>query len=557
MKKRRAYQEQAFWGNKKLRRYFLAWLRQGGKTTTLAEQSLLEMAEHEGRLITFATASLNLGTEMPEKEASVWKQFLKDMQSWATERGTQLVAGERRQVNDADSWRQLPDDIDVAALADVLEHNKFEVRLKHSNTSVSRLKVIAASVRTARGLTGSVKIDEAPFVEDLKTLMAEMEPIFSTDPTFCYLMAGTPPPDYADWSYELFTEENGQEEWAPNAEGNWFRNRAGIWVHRVTVDDAALAGRKNYHPDTGDEISPDEAREASPDKEGWDRSNRLVRPKVGTSAVSPVKLEAAQKKGKDRAFASEWPVDDKNPLNFALPAEALQHCKGRVSLGMDLGTTTKQTSNPTSVAAVMEEPGGYHVPLILWWKASDPRVTEGRIIALATALLAAGVTVEGLGIDGTNESLFARRLKALLSGALPAEQSKHLCDATVYVGSANVDGETDVDGASVNVKAYKGTKVSNLAESDKLSLPGGRYVYDDWMLVKKRGGTFDASIGSQGQHGDTFDAVALGIVESEHDSTVEAYDMPRGDVVGHGSGRDPNPSWLRRVRDTVEGLIYG
>ena len=134
MKKRRAYQEQAFWGNKSLRRYFLAWLRQGGKTTTLAEQSLLEMAEHEGRLITFATASLNLGTEMPEKEAQVWKQFLTDMQAWADERGKQLVAGERRHEADADSWRALPADIDIAALADVLEHNKFEVRLRHTNT---------------------------------------------------------------------------------------------------------------------------------------------------------------------------------------------------------------------------------------------------------------------------------------------------------------------------------------------------------------------------------------------------------------------------------------
>lgn len=558
MKKRRAYQEQAFWANKNLRRYFLAWLRQGGKTTTLAEQSLLEMADHEGRLITFATASLNLGTEMPEKEAKVWKEFLADMQAWAKSKNTQLVAGERRHVNDADSWRELPEDIDIAALADVLEHSKFEVRLRHSNTVCSRLKVIAASVRTARGMTGSVKIDEAPFVEDLKTLMAEMAPIFSTDPTFSYLMAGTPPPDYADWSYELFTDEDGNEDWPHNAEGNWFKNRAGIWVHRVTVDDAALAGRKNYHPDSGAEITSDEAREAESDKDGWDRSNRLVRPKVGTSAVSPIKLEAAQKKGRDRAHASEWPVDDKKPLDFALPAGCLQHCKGRVTLGMDLGTTTKQTSNPTSVAVTMEEASGYHVPLVLWWKASDPRVTEGRIVALVIALLAAGVTVEGLGIDGTNESLFARRLKALLSGSLPLEQAKHLCDATVYVGSANVDGKKDVDGASVNVKAYKGNKVSNLAESDKLSLPGGRYIYDDWMLVKRRSGTFDASIGSQGQHGDTFDAVALGIIDSEHDVTVETMtELSMGDWGQQQAGRDPNPSWMRRVADAMEGLIYG
>ena len=547
MKKRRLYQEQAFWANKRLRRYFLAWLRQGGKTTTLAEQSLLEMAEHEGRLITFATASLNLGTEMPEKEAQVWKSFLKDMQAWAEEQKMQLVAGERRHVNDEDSWRQLPEDIDIPALADVLEHNKFEVRLKHTNTIHSRLKVIAASVRTARGLTGSVKIDEAPFVEDLKTLMAEMEPIFSTDPTFCYLMAGTPPPDYADWSYELFTEAEGREEWEANAEGNWFKNRAGIWVHRVTVDDAALAGRKNYHPDTGEEITCDEAREASPDKEGWDRSNRLVRPKVGTSAVSPVKLEAAQKRGKGRSFASEWPVDDRDPLDFALPAGILEHCKGSVTLGLDLGTTTKKTSNPTALAVVTEEGDGFHTPAITWWKASDPRITEGRVIAFVKALKAAGVKIKGLGIDGTSETLFARRLKALLSD---------YCEVTIYIGGANVEGQTDTDGANVNVKAYKGTKLSNYAESDKLSLAPGRYVYDDFMLVKRTGGTFDASIGSQGQHGDVFDAVALGIIKHERDDAVEIMTPMRGDAYGD-QARDPRPSWLQEKFDDLKSFLYG
>lgn len=541
MKTRRAYQEQAFWANKKLRRYFLAWLRQGGKTTTLAEQSLLEMAEYEGRLITFATASLNLGTEMPEKEAQVWKQFLHDMQSWAEQRGKQLVAGERRHVNDADSWRALPEDIDVSALADVLEHNKFEVRLRHSNTISSRLKVIAASVRTARGLTGSVKIDEAPFVEDLKTLMAEMEPIFSTDPTFSYLMAGTPPPDYADWSYELFTEENGQEEWEPNAEGNWFKNRAGIYVHRVTVDDAALAGRKNYHPDTGDEITPDEAREASPDKEGWDRSNRLVRPKVGTSAVSPVKLEAAQKRGREKAVAVEWAVDDHDPLDFDLPAGLLAHCKGKVTLGMDLGTTTKNKSNPTALGVVTPDGDGYHVPALAWWKTNDPRVTKGRVKAVVSALKRAGIEVLGLGIDGTSETFFAKELAAELSG---------LCEVTIYIGGANVEGQKDVDGYNVNVKAHKGNRLSNLAESDKLSLPGGRYVYEDFMLVKKRGGTFDAAIGSQGQHGDTFDAIALGIIEHETDEAVTSMDLSRGDFA-QPAQRNAWPSWMQRMAETI------
>jgi hypothetical protein len=112
-----------------------------------------------------------------------------------------------------------------------------------------------------------------------------------------------------------------------------------------------------------------------------------------------------------------------------------------------------------------------------------------------------------------------------------------------------------VDGFSVNVKAHKGNRLSNLAESDKLSLPGGRYVYDDFMLVKRRSGSFDASIGSQGQHGDTFDAVALGILEQETDDEVTSLDLPRGDFA-QPSERSPWPSWMRNMVDDLKTRFH-
>ncbi len=540
-KKRRAYQEQAFWANKRLRRYMLAWLRQGGKSTTLSEQSLLEMAEHPGRLITFATASLNLGGEMPEKEAQLWQTFMRDMRAWADERKLQLVAGERRHATDADSWRKLPDDIDVAALADVLEHSKFEVRLNHSNTVSSRLKVIAANVQTARGFTGSVKLDEAPFVDDLRTLMAEMEPIFSTDPTFCFLMAGTPPPDYAHYAYELFTPEDGKEDWADNPEGNWFKNRAGIWVHRVTIDDAALSGRKNYHPDTGAEVTPDEARNASPDKEGWDRSNRLKRPTIGRSAISPTALNEAQTKGMDRGMALNW-----DPREMELPAGALEHIKGSVTLGLDLGTTEKKTSNPTAIAIHRREGVDHHVPLILWWKSADPAVTKRRVKQILEALVRIQVTPKALGIDGTNERNYAREIRS---------ECSNLCDVRIRVGSENVVDKKDMDGLSINIKTHKGNLLSNAGESGRLILPWSRYVYDDWMRVVKDRGGFECSVGSQGEHGDTFDAVALALLEDESGGSAEAIFPQRGDL--GISGRDPNPTWMQRAREFIEGLTYG
>jgi hypothetical protein len=254
-----------------------------------------------------------------------------------------------------------------------------------------------------------------------------------------------------------------------------------------------------------------------------------------------VKLEAAQKRGRDRSVATEWPVDEREPLDMSLPAGLITHAKGKISLGLDLGTTTKEKSNPTALAAVAAELDGFHVPSLAWWKTSDPRVTKGRVKAVVASLKQAGIEVVGLGIDGTSETFFAKELASELSG---------LCEVTIYIGSANVEGQKDVDGFAVNVKAHKGNRLSSLAESDKLSLPGGRYVYDDFMLVKRRAGSFDASIGSQGQHGDTFDAVALGILEQETDDEVTSLDLPRGDFA-QPSERSPWPSWMTRMVESI------
>jgi hypothetical protein len=539
VRQRLVYQDQAFWANKKLRRYMLMWLRQGRKTSTLAEQSLLEMAEHEGRLITFATASLNLGSEMPEKEAQVWQLFLRDMRAWAEERKLQLVAGERRHEHDADSWRQLPDDIDIGGLADVLVHSKFEVRLKHSNTVSSRLKVIAANVQTARGFSGSVKLDECAFVDDLRTLLAELEPIFSTDPTFNFLMATTPPPDYAHYAYELLTPEDGKEDFEPCAEGNWFKNRAGIWVHRVTIDDAALAGRKNYHPDSGEEITPDEAREASPDKEGWDRSNRLKRPLVGTSAVSPLALDTAQRKGLGRAAASHWPEE-----LAGIPAGALEFVKGTVGLGVDLATTTNKKSNPTGLSIVSQEGDGIVVPTILWWKTANPHTTTGRVVGIIKALLAMGVKVQGVGVDATSEKYYAILLKEAVGA---------LCEVQLIVSSESIETPE----GKISLKSFLGADLANAIESGKAVLPFNTYVYKDFMRVVKNLGSYDAAVGPNGEHGDTFDSTKLGMRVLKRGGSVEAWDMQRGEGDGGSNGRSPHPSWMERGLDLAARIIYG
>lgn len=498
MKTSRAYQQQAFWAVKKFRRYLLAWLRQGGKTTTLADQSFLEMAEFAGRLITFVSASLNIGSEFVEKEAKSFHAMLADLRAQAEQQKQLLTVGYRPNSDSDhdDNFKRLPDDIDWAGMADLMERSKLELRLWHSNTVCSRTKIIAANIATARSWSGSVKFDEIAFVRELKTFLAEIEPIFSTDPTFNLIMATTPPPDYAHFAYELLTEESGRDDWPLSAAGNWFRNRAGLWVHRVTIDDAALAGRLCFDADTGAPQTPDQNREKTLDKDGWDRSNRLKRPTVGTSACSPLALDTAQRKGLSRCMAFEWSGLQTDDLPWGEIMACLRGAK-EVAIGLDLASTEGKKSNPSGLAVTVKEGLGFRAPLICWWKTADERVTEGRILALALGLRLQGVRVKVVNLDATNERLFASRVRrALLSRGITCR----LC----------VGGELVMhQGQKTTISTFTASQLAGAIDSGVAELPFHRYLYDDFMRPTKVPGGYDCPVGPNGEHGDTFDGCKL------------------------------------------------
>lgn len=527
-RQRRAYQQQAMFAPDKflapgakregLRRFFLLWLRQGGKTTVFGEQSLREMMRYKGRLVTFASANLNMGSEMVEKEAKGWTEMLEDLRAEALAGKKRLEMG-MRDKEDGTEFKALPADTNWAGLADLMERNRFELRLWHSNTVCSRTKIIAANLRTARSWSGSVKLDEAPFVQDLRNLLAELEPIFATDPTFTFLMAGTLPPDYAHYSYELCMPEDGrdpgsEEEFPADPNGHWYKNRAGLWVHRVSVDDAALAGRKVYDPDTGVEQTVEENRDMSLDREGWDRSNRHKRPLVGTSAVSPVTLDACQQRGKSRGLAGP----DEPP-----PGWLDMIGKGKLALGLDLATTEGKKSNPAALAVVEQNGMDYWVRLILWWKTSNPAVTRDKVKQVLQALKNSGRRPRQLAVDATNERFFATDLRTHVGT---------LCNVTLVSGS---DG-AEYRGEGMNMKAYLGNLLANTAEDGRLSLPQHKYVADDFARVTRAAGSFVAVVGANGEHGDTFDAVKLALYGLTGAGEVHAEGVALG---GTGAPAEP------------------
>lgn len=535
--KHRAYQKQAFWAVKKLRRYLLAWLRQGGKTTTLADQSMLEMAEYAGRLITFVSASLNIGSEFVEKEAKTWQVMLGELRRQAQEKDKELTFGYRPNAdsNHDDNFKQLPFDTDWEALADVLERSKLELRVWHSNTVCSRTKIIAANIATARSWSGSVKFDEIAFIRELRTFLAEIEPIFSTDPTFNLIMATTPPPDFAHYAYELLTPEDGNEDFPVCADGHWFKNRAGMWVHRATIDDAQAAGRQCYHPDTGEVQSPDDNRASSLDQEGWDRSNRLTRPKVGTSAVSPMALDLCQKQGMGRTFAAEW-TEPGAELNHG----TLSHVgmETEVSLGLDLASTEGKKSNPTALAVAAQDGLTLRVPWCMWWKTSDPELTTNRVLAVIGGLqMIPGVRIRCLNIDASNDRLFARSLANVVRAMGITVNLIVANEATMYLGE------------KVSYKYLQGHRLANAVEHGRAVLPFNRYMYDDFMRVSKAAGSFDCAVGKNGEHGDTFDAVK----QAQHGFHTSGPAEAAAAAVSGSGPKAPNP-WNRTAEDEDEGF---
>lgn len=526
-----AYQPEAFWTRKRLRRYLLSWLRQGRKTSTLAEQALHEMMERPNHLVTFASASLAIGGEMIEKEAKTFHALLASQKAKATEQKFRLVGVESRDER-GENGHELEDDLPWEDLASIIERNRFQLKMWHSNTVCSRTNIIAAVIATCRSWSGSVKFDEIAFVKDLETLLAEFEPFMSTDPAFTFVMATTPPPDYAHFAYELLSPENGQEEWDLNPKGNWYKNKLGLWVHRVTIDDAELAGRKCYDADTGAVQTPDENRAQSLNRDGWDRSNRLTRPKTGTSAISPMACEIAMSKGRNY-MAVEGDMQEGDLEKLMKIIDGLG--ESFITIGNDLATTEGKKSNPSALAVCIKKGMIYHFPLVWWWKTSKPEESRKKIIALITALRDRGKKIRVVNVDATNEKFFATDLRTLLKKLF-----RILVKLVMKGARAKYKGE------EMTVSAYLGNLTANAFDDGCIAIPNNRYLSNDIARKKRDGDGFTASVGVNGEHSDTLDAIELGLAgQLKGAGKADASGAGVGEIASAGQQQSVNRPGLK------------
>lgn len=472
----RAYQLAADAKLKLLGIFILLWRRQTGKTEVLSTWALQTMLEKPGDTVILASASLNVGGEVALRAAGVFWVVLSRLRERFKLEATAVEEGQAPRLLG-----------DFAGLTEAFVGGKLEVRFTHPDGRVSRLKVLAPNPATARGFSGTVFLDEIGFIQNFRELWDAVEPITSSDPTFRLIMCTTPPPDAAHYSHELIVPPADLDTEAVTPEGIWYRSDAGIMVHRVDAWDADAAGAKLYHPETRVPLTVDEHRALALDKEAWDRNYGLRLASTGTAAIALNVLHTAQTRAESARCLF---FDGQLPANWR---ELLGEIRQPVTGGLDVATTEKNTSNPSSFTIAEQISNLSLARLIFRWKTNDPKISKGYIREFLTAL-----QFSRLAIDASNERFFAKSC---------ADDFSRFCVIELVANGE----KTTVGNVEMPMKTYLGNLLCNALDDAQLALPAAREIRTDFRLVRKVRGGFDAEVDGSGNHGDTFDSTKLAL----------------------------------------------
>jgi hypothetical protein len=258
-------------------------------------------------------------------------------------------------------------------------------------------------------------------------------------------------------------------------------------VHRVDAWDADAAGARLYHPENRQPLTVDEHRALALDKEAWDRNYGLVLASTGTAAIALHALHFAQTRPEAALclfFDGELPADWRQRLG---------EIQEPVCGGLDIATTEKHTSNPSSYTITEKVGTDYRARLIFRWKTNDPKVSTAHVVELVTKL-----KHRRLSIDASNERFFAKQLRDTVGRHCPVELV--VSSETITVGTVEMP-----------TKTYLGNLVVNALDDARLALPADRPVRQDFRLVRRARGGFDNEVDGSGNHGDTFDSTKLSL----------------------------------------------
>lgn len=468
--------------------------RQYGKTTFAGDLSLVKMIRTPGHTVVFGSVKLDLGREIVRKEAGSVQGSFAHIAAVAAEAKLKL------ETFDTEKSKRLPT-LSADDFAELYEAQRLEFRLYHSPSVYSRTKVVALTPE-AVGETGDLILDEVGRVKQFRAVWEAVKPIIASNPEFRCVLTTTPPPDDTHYSFELLAPPIGVEL-PVNKAGNLYKTDLGVWVRRVTADDAFADGVNLYDDDTGAVITPAESRAREYDKEAWDRNYGCIFVIGGTSACGFAQLDAAQRRGAGEHLNHTpqcrfFNVGSDLEFDGALAWVSEHLTDGKVALGFDVASTTKAKSNPSSLAITEQHGAEFIVRGILNWKTWDPAVAEERLERAIRAVAArkAGGPAFGLAVDATGERLWCQGLRRKLGALVPV-------DLVIASETIELPGEPE----KITLKQYQGGLLVGELDDNHLWLPPDRYIKEDFRLVKKEKGQFVCEPDVNGQHGDTFDAV--------------------------------------------------
>jgi hypothetical protein len=499
--------------------------RQYGKTSKAARIALKKMMEQPGHSVVFGSVKLDLAREIIRKESGALQTAVRMLMQQAEGARLQLQAVD---VSDGKSVVGL----DADAFADIYEHSRLELRLYHDRATYSRTKVVALTP-DAVGETGDLILDEVGRVKNFREVWEAVSPIIASNPEFRCILTTTPPPDDSHYSFELLAPPIGTEL-PVNPRGNWYRSDLGVWVLRVDAWDAYADGVPLYDDDTGAPISPDESRAAAADKDAWDRNYGVRFVLGGSAAVGLLQLDAAQRRGIGKCACIL--VDEDIDFDRALAHLRNQLGTGPVGIGVDVATTEKQASNPTSVTIMERRGAEFIAPLTVVWKTRDPALAKFRFRQLIETVnrRPEGGRARRLAIDASNEVYFATEVQQEFAGLVQVELVKN--GTTIEQPGQE----------PITMKAELGNQLVAVFDDNQLTTAPERYLKNDMRLVKRDRGSFNAELGPNGEHGDTFDSHKLGLHALT--STAGGMESTAGIKLGHqtvGGQRFKPRTWRR------------
>lgn len=228
-------------------------------------------------------------------------------------------------------------------------------------------------------------------------------------------------------------------------------------------------------------------------------------------------------------------------IRDAFPASILDHVRdGPLCLGVDLGTTEGQKSNPTSLALIEGAGLLRYLRVAARFKTSKRDVIEASIVRMLNLLDRRERKLRVVVLDATNERLTAGDIAQDLSGR-------------VTVRGAILSETRLVYGEKVTLKTYISSLVVNHLEDGRLYLPAADWIKNDYRQMKRERGGFTAAVAEDGAHADCFIATGLALDGFDNDGPVEAAAVPTSDVHGRHRNDDDEPeeqgfgAWLNGI----------